>query len=147
MALTDEQQQRRETLLAELAELEENAQEATEEAVDTAHESVSDTAEAAVEAAQEAADDVTEAVQEAAQEVADDTGLDVDHVYAQILARLESEGRLVAQVSEHAGDAPAELAEEVPVPDAVVEVHHTDEIAPRSEHAWYRKRRILGREI
>lgn len=143
---------RREDLLAELEELDRAAGEAAEEAVDTAHESVTETADAAVETAQEAADTITEAVQEVAEEVAEETGEPVDEVYNRIVARLESEGRLVAQVTEHPGDIiDPESVEEV-TPDIVAEVHHEiaplgDEIHPRSEHPWYRKRRIMGREI
>lgn len=143
---------RREELLAELEELDRTAAEETVEAVDTAYEAVTETADAAVETAQEAADTVTEAIQEVAEEVAAETGTPVDEVYDRIVARLESEGRLVAQVTEQPSALidPESVDEVVPeiIPDDIAEiVPPGDTIHPRSEHGWYRKRRIMGREF
>jgi methyl-accepting chemotaxis protein len=146
---TEEIMGRREELLEELEELDRTAAEEAATAVDTAHEAVGETADAAVETAQEAADTVTEAIVEVAEEVAETTGEPVDLIYSQIVSRLEAEGRLVAQVSENPGeivnlDSVDEVVPEI-IPDEIVAPG--DEIHPRSEHGWYRKRRILGREI
>lgn len=139
---------RRETLLAELAELEASAAEEVQEAVEDAHDAVGETADTAVEVAQEAADTVTEAVEDAAETLAETTGIDVDAAYDEIMRRLEASGRLVAQVSEDGAEHVAEVTPDIvtPIVESVDAALPGDEIHPRSEHPYFKRRRFLGRE-
>lgn len=157
--MTDEQTPTEQAIddLGEAVEQEAAAvEEAVEEVVEEVAEAVADATETATEAATEAAETIEEAVETAVEAAGDLTPeAHGDEVYNRVLQRLREEGHIpsdavaeeVAGSSIEVVESPVEEATDAPAAAAATPAVVRDTIRPRSEHPWYRSRKVFGREF